>query len=164
MPCEKGGNSSKENKVLFDPIAHLCIMPSFSITLQCSSWQLAKVVCGFLFICCHIHASVFLLLMPLRTPRCAFATCVSLGRLIKHMISHDSWRNAVLSNMYTAKIYIIYTLVGLVWSQSRESTKIESMRIFYCTANQFTHKVCVWFNKIILYRLQEAFRKDKFSL
>lgn len=38
------------------------------------------------------------------------------------------------------------------------------MRIFYWTANQFTHQVCVWFNKIILYRLQEALRKYKFGL
>lgn len=61
MPYEKGGNSSKENKVLFDPTAHLCIMPSVSVTPQSSCWQPAKLVCGFLFICCHIHASAFLL-------------------------------------------------------------------------------------------------------
>lgn len=47
--------------MLFDPTAHLCIMPSFSITPQSSYWQSAKVVCGFLFISCHIHGSAFLL-------------------------------------------------------------------------------------------------------
>lgn len=83
----------EENKVLFDPMAHLCIMPSFSSTLQSSSWHFSRVVRGFLFIYCHIYASAFLLSMFSCSSHCAFATCASTGTAIA---CNDCTHSAVL--------------------------------------------------------------------